>query len=232
MPYYRRYRRRRSPFRRARVYRYRGIRGSRSRATFAAADSMRDQARFVIRYRATTDPAISPSATNVSVAMNMFQLLAQNPQYSAFAGMFDQVKINAIRVRLVPTYQVASDATIRPTLVYAWDRNGLGATTPPIFDRICQYGSAQIRTVGLAQSNVITTAIYASDLAERTTYVSTLAIQAIAGLTETSGNNSVPFNPVLLLGISLPKQPPATYTYGYNIEAAFDLTFRGVRFTG
>lgn len=191
---------------------------------------MRDQARFVIRYRATTSPAITSPATNVSVAMRMFELLAQNPQYNAFSGMFDQVKINAIRVRLVPTYQVASDATIRPTLVYAWDRNGLSGTDTPIFDRICQYGSAQVRTVGLAQSNTISTAIYASDLAERTTYVSTLSIGNIGAGIETS--NTVPFNPVLLLGISLPQAPPATFTYGYNIEAAFDLTFRGVRFTG
>jgi len=37
----------------------------------------------------------------------MMAVLAQTPQFTYLSGIFDEVKINAIRLKMVPTWQVA-----------------------------------------------------------------------------------------------------------------------------
>lgn len=145
--------------------------------------------------------------------------------------MFDQVKINGMRVRMVPTYQVTSESTARPTLVYAWDRSGgvETANTRSFLD-IASYGSAVSRTIGVSQSNVFTTSVYATDIWERSAYSTTESIPNY-GVTDDSAALK-PFLPILLVGIKLPSPPAATFTFAYDAEITFDLTFRGVRFSG
>lgn len=207
---------------------------------FAAASSMRDIARFSLKYRKETfDIFIQTGEQQGASSISMFTILGQSPQYTAFASMFDQVRINGVRIRLIPKYQVSQDTNARPLLVYAWDRNGVQAPnrdTSIDFNHITTYGSAVSRTVGPSQANVITTSIYATDLAERTTYIPTAIIPQLSAFEVNTETEAIampfPFRPSLLVGIALPSSVSATATFAYTIEATFDLTFRGVRYSG
>lgn len=64
--------------------------------------------------------------------------------------MFDQVKINGIRCKFTPNFQLAQTSVTRPTLVYAWDRNGYNNNDTITPEYVSCYGSAQQRTIGLA----------------------------------------------------------------------------------
>lgn len=195
-------------------------------------NSMRDIAHFGIKYRGNLTITIPQNQQTGAGSVPMFAVLANNPQYAAFSQMFDQCRIVGIRVRMTPNFQVSSSETSRASLVYAWDRNGTIESTPSI-ETIVRYGSAMTRTIGPSQSNTITSSIYATDLAERTTYVATSAIAQIAQMTDNNAwSSAVPFKPVFLAGISLPVIAVAATTFSYILEVSFDLVFRGVRFTG
>lgn len=100
----------------------------------------------------------------------------------------------------------------------------------PAYSSIVTYGSAVTRTMAPGTANNITTSIYATDLMERTIYAPTSSL----------GNSNIvienplakAFAPTFLLGVSLPANAAAVTTFAWDVETYFDLTFRGVRFTG
>lgn len=165
----------------------------------------------------------------------MGTILRRTPQYTAFSGMFDEFRINGIRIKLTPNFQVASPATFdsqgRPQIVYAWDRNGVTSElTNPImtFENIASYGSAVTRSMAPGTANHLVTNIYATDLIERAVYMATQQRQQ-------NGNEPIGpygFLPDFLLGVKLPVAAAAATTFAWDAEVWFDLTFRGVRFTG
>ena len=96
---------------------------------------------------------------------------------------------------------------VRVSQVTAWDRNGLaiGSTSAdyyPKFGEICTYGSSQLMCATSFTKNVVNTSLYATDLAERTTYIPTTGVSNIS-MVEAAGA-APPFKPVFLLGINLP----------------------------
>lgn len=60
-----------------------------TRRQFAAASSMRDIARFTLKYNSALTISINTGAGAGSAAINAATILTQTPQYTAFAGMFD-----------------------------------------------------------------------------------------------------------------------------------------------
>lgn len=50
--------------------------------------------------------------------------MATNPQYAALKALYDQVKINGVRITATSRVQPGISSTLLPTVVYAWDRNG------------------------------------------------------------------------------------------------------------
>lgn len=67
---------------------------------------------------------IAPNSTTGSTALAMTSVLRQTPQYTYLKGLFDQVRIAAVRLKLIPTWQVAMTDSSRLTQVTAWDRDG------------------------------------------------------------------------------------------------------------
>ncbi len=73
--------------------------------------------------------------------------------------MFDEFKVNGVRLKLTPTFQVASPASFapseRPTMVWAWDRNGITMPSTPntlasqqAYSLVSSYGSARTASLG------------------------------------------------------------------------------------
>jgi hypothetical protein len=84
---------------------------------------------------------------------------------------FDQFKINAIKVRIVPTDFTSYDnATIASCI--AWDRNGADGNLT--FEKVSSYGSAKTNYYNINTKTVQTHWIGAETIGEKTAYISTL----------------------------------------------------------
>lgn len=106
-------------WRRGRRHRGRYARSrARSRGQYRAANQQRDSGTFVIN-AATTANVTSSNVTFVSV----YDILRKSEFFNNYANMYDQFKVNRIRVKL--TQGNATNGAF--TLVSAWDRNGLDA---------------------------------------------------------------------------------------------------------
>lgn len=134
--------------------------------------------------------------------------MQETPQYTAYRAMFDQVKINGIRFKLVPRFQPGQDttfnATARGSVVYAWDRNGISDGQNLTYKSVSSYGSAISKAVAPGTSGTIVTSIYATDLIERCSYFNTSAMQPSG-----DGFPTVrPFGPDFILCLRLPSPNP------------------------
>lgn len=79
-------------------------------------------------------------------ALNIWDLLRKSEFYQSYSNMYDQVKINSIRVKLTPkSYTISSNNQYKAfTICTAWDRSGLSAEQLQL-----------IQTVGSPDSNII-----------------------------------------------------------------------------
>lgn len=69
----------------------------------AAAIGQRDIARFMIRARTTHSLGILNTKDSAAGAVIAFAVLESSPLFGTLSHAFDQVKVNGIRVKLVPT---------------------------------------------------------------------------------------------------------------------------------
>lgn len=217
-----------------RVYR----KGWRRGGQFRASRQQRDIGRFVVRVNLSRQITTAVGVSEGVFVLDISSVLAQNPQFEIYSKMFDEFKVNGVRLHVVPDWQIsaASEGASRPLVCYAWDRNGisdrtgynpLASSTP--FGVVSAYGSARTLSMGSGYSGNIRTSLYASDLMERSLYSAT---SNMAGVTTESSAAVRPFLPDFLLAIKLPAAAIAITTFSWNIQADLDITFRGVRFAG
>lgn len=219
MPWVRR-RVRRSAYRGRSSRRYAGYRGYRRSAYFGAR-GQRDTGRFVVKLNYPLTVTI-PAESNAGVAkVGFLDILTRNPQYTAWASMFDQFKLNSVRVNGFPTFQVSATSG-RLTMVYAWDRTGQQSGEPLSFGYIASFGSASQRTLSANNTGYFSTYLSATNIIEKGTYQATLSPQAFV--------QSQAFLPLLYVAISSPVKVESPQTYNFTLEIAMDITFRGVRF--
>ena len=150
--------------------------------------------------------------------------------------MYDQVKLNAIKVKIT---LLSADSSIyssnaNPVLVSAWDRNGVIRSNTPYeepFKFVSSYGSAITRPLTVGANFGMTRYLYASTMAEKSQYVPTSKIVTLAnGYGESPDNTfQIPFKPSLLLGIYSSVASNTEQTLSFNVEWQFDVTFRGTR---
>lgn len=103
MPYVRR----RVRSTRSRVYRslgYRRWRGYGSRGQYRASRQQRDQARVVLRFNLTRTIQIAANQSTGFTTVDVGDILDNNPQFSAYSAMFDEFKVNGLRLHVVPNW--------------------------------------------------------------------------------------------------------------------------------
>ena len=230
---YRRYGRRYSSF--GRSYR------NRSRGQFAAANGQRDCSRQVLKWSQVQ--TISAKQVSVEAAegsgnlsttqqgfssFNAWVALAKSGFYELFAQMYDQVKLNAVKVKitLLSATENIFSSTNNPVFVSAWDRNGIEyQQTPPEqpFRFVSSYGSAITRPMTVGANFGMTRYLYASSMSEKSQYVPTSIMDNI------STDTSFQFKPSLLLAIYSSASDATAQTLNFNVEWQFDVTFRGTR---
>lgn len=237
---YRRYGRRYSSY--GRSYR------NRSRGQFAAANGQRDCSRQVLKWSQVQTISAkqvglpTPGSGSQSTsqqgfsAFNAWTALSNSGFYDLFAQMYDQIKLNAVKVKitLLSAAENIFSSTNNPVFVSAWDRNGIvTATTNPAepFRFVSSYGSAITRPMTVGANFGMERYIYASTMSEKSQYVATSIIDNLAtnNSDDSQYGNPFPFKPVLLLAIYSSASDSAQQTLNFNVEWQFDVTFRGTR---
>ena len=135
-------------------------------------------------------------------ALNIWDLLRRSEFYQSYASMYDQVKIDRIKIKLTPinwTFDTQTGGMKAITIVTAWDRSGLSQEQvvingkPSEFaannvigtdedsdglyvtmnDDICTYSSAQTRNLNPGSSLSISRFLYPSSMQEKSQYINT-----------------------------------------------------------
>lgn len=176
--------------------------------------------------------------------INHWNQLRQSTYFNNYAPMYDQMKIDKIRMKVTGSQAGTSvTANISPAVVLAFDRNGLDesqiatATSYPLSTAlISTYSSAQMKQWSTGNAFSMYQTIYPSTIMEKGQYVPTNSLEAPS--TETEGTNpcallsdaTLPFKPVSLLGVSLGgTNVDAVNTFSFTIEYEYTVTFRGMR---
>lgn len=133
-------------------------------------------------------------------ALNIWDLLRKSEFYKSYSNMYDQVKINSIRIKLTPkSYTISSDNQYKAfTICTAWDRTGLSAeqlylvnvfknnegiigtradsdgiyVTIPA-EEVATYSSAINKSLNPNTNTSIVRTLYPSSLAEKAAFVNT-----------------------------------------------------------
>lgn len=133
---YRRYYRRRYPYStRRRAYSFGSRSKRRALGNYRAARQQRDasQVNLSIPLQCTAASTVinvqghDPFHSG-TYAINIWDLLRKSSFYQSYANMYDQVKIDRIRIKITPTewtFNAGDNAVKAITLISAWDRTGL-----------------------------------------------------------------------------------------------------------
>ena len=237
---YRRYGRRYSSY--GRSYR------NRSRGQYAAANGQRDSSRVVLKWSQVQQIEAQQIAGAEGVAgelhasqqgwsvFNAWRALLNSGFYENFAEMYDQIKLNAVKVKITLLSASSSlfSATNNPVFVCAWDRNGVSANSnisESPFRNISSYGSAITRPMTVGANFGMQRYLFASTMAEKTQYIPTRLISSIADASDngTTMASTYPFKPALLMAIYSANSTTTNSIFSFNVEWQFDVTFRGTR---
>ena len=202
------YRNRRRYYRRRYYRRGYGSRGATRRAygNMRAAKQQADNATFTLNVptkfatfmkshtHIDGTPALEQNTTGV-YPISIYDLLRRSEFFNNYANMYDEFKIDKIKVKLLPTaFTVNTNGNYRSLTVYtAWDRTGLNATqVRSIFDKqhpqnnkiyctigedITTYSSAESRTVNPGANTSITRWLNPKTITEKSQWLSTALLK-------------------------------------------------------
>lgn len=225
---------------RRRYSRYRGkrssVRGS-SRGESRAALQQRDAGRQILKWTGEQTITIDPNSNQGGTYYNAWQALRNTGYFNNFAQMYDQIKLNGVKVKitLLSASTAIYSATNNPVFVSAWDRNGLsaaGTTQLPTYTLTASYGSALTRPLTQGANFGVTRYIYASTMSEKSQYLPTADIHRKNGLStddDLPSYEEIQFRPILLMAIYSGNTVSSSQELKFNVEWEFDVTFRGLR---
>lgn len=136
---------------------------------------------------------------------NVWKALSDSPFYDKYATIFDQVKINCVKVQ-IQAYTSGGHGSY--VLSAAFDRNGLSSPVAGITEeKISSYSSARNIMVSHGTKNVLYISNYPVTMVEKSQYVPTALIPNIAAgtvddnadETASSGSMTWPYKPILLV---------------------------------
>lgn len=189
-----------------------------------------------MKWQNTQTISVNTGAMQGTTYFNAWTALRNSGFYSLFAQMYDQIKLNAVHVKitLLSASTAIYSATNNPVFCSAWDRNGISITQNGTltYQTIGSYGSAITRPLTQGANFGVSRSIYASSMNEKSQYVPTSHLPIyIRDETESSTDEYSlhPFKPILLLGIYSSSTQSSAQSLTFNIEWSFDVTFRGTR---
>ena len=158
---------------------------------YRAAAQQRDTATVVLKYSTSNTFVKTEGVNSGIVAFNVWKALADSPFYDKYATIFDQVKINVIKVQ-IQAYTGTDTASYM--LTAAFDRNGVSEAASNMTEaKISTYSSARSIMVNNGTKNVLYINNKPVTRAEKDQYVATAMVPNIAnGLTDDGANETSP----------------------------------------
>lgn len=209
--------------------------GSKARAlgNSYSARQQADSTQVVINKVTEIPVQFSAGTTVAGTSVNIWSELYLSSFYPNYAPMYDQVKLDGVRVKINGSVQGNNVSSyITPTVITAWDRNGISPDIQP--HNISTYSSAVSKPWSLGNAFVQYRDIYAKTMSEKSQYVSTQSLSA----NQNDPNNpaspyqvqAIPWKPQLLIEVDVPTGSTlGGNTVVFNVELDFICTFRGLR---
>lgn len=189
--------------------------------------------------RIATVPVIISNGNNSSaVPINHWNQLRLSTYFDNYAPMYDQMKINKIRMKVTGNQSgTAQTANLSPAVVLAFDRNGLSPNQTVNTGTISTYSSAQLKQWSTGNAFVMYQTIYPSTIMEKGQYVPTDSLldpETTEGQVSTNpsynlADPTLPFKPISMLGVDLGITAASDQTFAFTVEYEYTVTFRGMR---
>lgn len=203
-----------------------------------AARQQRDSATVTLSRIASFSVTVPTTASNSGIEINHWNQLRLSTYFSNYSPMYDQMKIDKIRVKVVGSQGgTAQTSNLSPNVILAFDRNGL--TQGQLFNTpsVSTYSSAQLKAWSTGNSFAMYQTIYPSTIMEKGQYIPTdslldptvVANQVASNPAYSLSSPQLPFKPITLLAVDLGITPTAANTFTFTIEFEYTVTFRGMR---
>lgn len=216
-------------------YRHRSARRKANREA-SAARQQRDSCTVVINRIASVGVEIPVGNGSASAVISHWNELRQSSFFPNYAPMYDQMKIEKIRVKFTGSRAgSAQTSNISPAVVIAFDRNGLSASQQVTTTTISTYSSAQLKQWSTGNAFVMYQTIYPSTIMEKGQYLPT---ESLVNPADDTGSENpctylsdpqLPFKPVTMIGVDLGGNVDAVNTFAFTAEYEYTVTFRGMR---
>lgn len=220
-----------------RGYRRRGRRyGSslrrRSRGNLKAAFDQNDSSTMSIRVSSVIEMTFNQGTNASGNIDNAYHVLSTSPMFQAISQMYDQVKVDAVRVVISQSYaNVTYQNTANPaTIVTYWDRNGVDGL--PAIDQAGTYSSAIKTTSMIGGTFKQTRFIYANSMQEKSFFVPVSRVTQIGLPGAAAATETVPWKPTFGITYQSNVANPdaaAAVVARFQLEWAIVCTFRGMR---
>lgn len=181
---------------------------------------------------------IAINQSNSAIAINHWNQLRLSQFFPNYGPMYDQMKLDKIRVKVTGSQAgTAQTANVSPSVVLAFDRNGLTTDTQVSSAVVSTYSSAQLKQWSSGNAFTMYQTIYPSTIMEKGQYIPTESLQnptGAANVTSNPCNNysdpTLPFKPITLLAVDMGSlQLAAANTFSFTLEFEYTVTFRGMR---
>lgn len=230
-------------YRPSRRYGYRNPWWSRSRTSrrrangnSRAARAQRDSTTVVINRIATIPVLITPGDTNGYSTINHWDQLRLSNFFPNYSPMYDQMKLDKVRVKVTGNQAgSAQTSNLSPSVVMAFDRNGLDSGQALSSALISTYSSAQLKQWSTGNAFVMYQTIYPSTIMEKGQYIPTQSLVDPATSLEPSNpcydtsDPTLPFKPLSFLAVDIGMTQTSNQTFAFTCEFEYTVTFRGMR---
>ena len=228
------------------TYRRSNIR-SQAFGNMASAMQQRDSTQVVISTQEDVKLTVPVGCSEATLSRNCNAILTGCPYFENYMGMYDQYKINAVRVSAEMTYitpTLLNSATF-PSICTSWDRNGIqiesvktGVDTAhenapiykyrlPPYACVASYSSANEKTLYYGSRWGVVRQLDAASLMEKSIYLSTSNTRDVLS----NGNLYGAWNPMLLISLKSPVGMSGN-DEGYckiSLHWQYEVTLRGLR---
>lgn len=201
-----------------------------------AARNQRDSATVVINRIATIPVLITPGDTNGYSVINHWDQLRLSNFFPNYAPMYDQMKLDKIRVKVTGNQAgSAQTSNLSPSVVMAFDRNGLDSGQALSSALISTYSSAQLKQWSTGNAFVMYQTIYPSTIMEKGQYIPTQSLVDPATSLEPANpcfdtsDPTLPFKPLSFLAVDIGMTQTSNQTFAFTCEFEYTVTFRGMR---
>lgn len=206
---------------------------------FASAMQQRDSTNVVISTQEDVTLTVPAEAKEATIVRNCNALLCDAQYFQNYLGMYDQYKLNAVRVSLEMTYigNELLNSQKFPSIVTAWDRNGvkinsiniaepnISAYQLPNYECVTSYSSANEKTIYYGSRWGVVRQLDAASMMEKSLYIPTSNTRDVL----TFGNMYSAWNPQLLIALQTSTGVQAVQSAVISIHWQFDVTLRGLR---